>query len=202
MSSRRLENQKHRFDPLGDNPKKKERLELAILIENMGNKMKPCSFCVENCRKCVVYNAKSTRCSEYVRAKRRVDECDAEIEEEKTWESEIPRSSDWVSIDRQIEELDMEEERAAQTAMEAMAKASRLKKQRAFLKKCKEEMLGRGLRYLDELDSLEAREEEAAKALQPPAAASSANDLDFSDPLFLSWATQNLVGEASPGNGG
>ncbi|PQE28355.1 hypothetical protein CJF30_00008052 [Rutstroemia sp. NJR-2017a BBW] len=68
----------------------------------MGVVMKSCSFCVKNHRKCVVYSAKSVRCSECVRAKRRNDECDVEVEGEKTWDSEVPRSRNWTPRKREL----------------------------------------------------------------------------------------------------
>jgi hypothetical protein len=149
-----------RDDPLllPSEKKKEERLALAVLIENMGSAAVPCSFCVENKRKCIVFNEKSSRCSECVRAKRSSEECDAEVSLPRTWDSEVPRSSTWVSIDRQVEQLDEEEERAAAAAQEAMARVARLRKQRTFLRERKKEMLRRGLSFLDELDAAEEKE--------------------------------------------
>ena len=80
--------------------KKTERLDLAILIETIGESIVPCSFCVENRRKYILYSEKSSRYSECVRSKKPVGSCNAELTLERTWESEVPRSSAWTSINR------------------------------------------------------------------------------------------------------
>jgi len=142
--------------------KKRERLTLAVEIEEMGREMEPCSHCREERRKCVSATEKGDRCSECVRSKR---VCDVKVPFGATWESEVPRTSAWESIDRQVELLDDEEEVAAQAAasamakqQEAMAKIMRLRKQKALLKDRRKIMLRRGLQYLDELDALEEKE--------------------------------------------
>lgn len=185
--------------------KKRERIDLAIRIERSGDEMAPCSFCVENRRKCVVATGEGSRCSECVRAKRKVSDCDAQVVDSRTWETEIPRAADWEAIDRQIERLDEEEEAA-------LSKQLRLKKQKAFLRRRRQEMLRRGLKYLDELDEAEEKErlekEEAERAALPSSSDVSVDPvgdpgLDLpSDPNDPFWATLELYGGMTPTTGG
>lgn len=169
--------------------KKKEQLALAVEIEDTGHEMIPCSHCIAEHRKCVLATEKASRCSECVRSK---IACDAVTPLAESWDSEVPRVSAWQSIDRQMEQLDDEEEIAAQTAIsvmakhqEAMAKISRLRKQKAFLKERRKEMLRRGLRYLDELDAAERREAEEKAAQEASSLTMVANAMPEFDPSLM-----------------
>ena len=126
--------------------KKSERLKLARKIENSGDEMAaPCSCCRKQNRKCVVDNERSARCAECVRRKL---SCDVLVDD---WERNVPRLSDWESIEKQKALLEEQEE-------EAMAKILRLRKQKKFLVRREAEMAKRGLKFLDELDAAEERE--------------------------------------------
>jgi len=208
-----------RFEPYETEAerKKREQLALAVEIENTGHEMIPCSHCAAEHRKCVLATEKASRCSECIRAK---IACDAVIPLAESWDSEVPRVSAWQSIDRQMEQLDDEEEIAAQMAeavmssaiakhQEAMAKVHRLRKQKAFLKARRKEMLRRGLRYLDELDAAEKKEAEE-KAAQEASSSSLATanavpefdssllDLpDLSDPIWANLGSFDGTPEAS-----
>ena len=77
--------------------KVKERIRLAIYLEDCGDEMIPCSHCDKEGRKCLVDFDKSDRCAECVRKRRT---CDA---------SET-LTSGWESIAKQRRKLDEEEE--------------------------------------------------------------------------------------------
>ena len=132
--------------------KRKERISLARDIESLGTEMSPCSGCTKDGRRCVMLEERSSRCAECIRRKR---SCNGLSD---SWERNVPRESDWVSIERQTLALEEQEERAAQQAQEALARVARLRKQRAFLRKRREEMSKRGLKFLDELDAAEEKE--------------------------------------------
>ena len=184
--------------------KKRERLTLSCEIEERGIRMDPCSYCREEKRKCILDrdNPQHTRCSECVRAKKA---CDAVKPLMESWESEVPRVSDWETLDKQMEKLDEQEE-------EAMAKILRLRKQKGFLKARRAEMRARGLRYLDELDALEEKErkeaEEVAKEVTDevaPSGPSSQPVFFFDDPNLspFPWEDPGVDGEmlqANPGS--
>jgi len=164
---------KRKENPSGSNEsltvkKKRQRLQLALEIEEMGVEMEPCAYCAGEERRCIFLSERSDRCSECVRMKK--SSCDAKLPLGATWDSEVPKMSDWESLDRQVERLDDEEEVAAQAAatamakqQEAMAKIMRLRKQKAFLKDRRKTMVLRGLRYLSELDALEEKEKSEQK---------------------------------------
>lgn len=191
--------------------KKRERLTLACEIEERGIRMDPCSYCREEKRKCILDrdNPQHTRCSECVRARRACDAVKPLIE---SWESEVPRVSDWEALDRQMERLDEQEEEALSRQEEALAKLRRLRKQKDFLKARRAKMRARGLQYLDELDALEEKErkeaEEAAKEAvdeADPPGPSSQPVFFFDDPnLFpFPWEDPGVDGEmlqANPGS--
>jgi len=155
--------------------KKRERLNLACEIEEQGVRMNPCSYCREEKRKCIFDrdNSKHIRCSECVRMKKACNAVKPLIE---SWESEVPRISDWESLDRQMEKLDEQEEEALtrlhaqQEEMktrqeETLAKLLRLRKQKGFFKARRAKIRARGLQYLDKLDALKEKErKEAEKA--------------------------------------
>ena len=187
--------------------KKRERLNLACEIEERGVRMDPCSYCREEKRRCILDrdNPKHTRCSECVRMKKACDAVKPLIE---SWESEVPRVSDWESLDRQMEKLDEQEDEALTKLRlqqeETMAKLSRLRKQKGFLKARRAKMRARGLQYLDELDALEEKErkeaEEAAKEVTDevdPSGPSSQPVFFFDDPNLspFPWEDPGVDGE-------
>jgi hypothetical protein len=94
--------------------------------------------------------SQSSRCAECVRTKSKCDGL------EDSWDRNVPKLSDWESLDQQEERLRREEE-------EAMSKILRLRKQQDFLRKRRKEMSRRGLKFLDELDEVERRETEEKK---------------------------------------
>ena len=130
--------------------------------------MSPCSLCTKQNRRCVVDKERSNRCSECVRAK---SACDVKPD---SWQSNVPSSNDWEAIARQKERLEEQED-------EAMAKLLRLRKQRKLLIRREAELAKRGLKFLDELDAVEAQEREAAADPVPP---SSASEVPINDDLI------------------
>lgn len=130
--------------------KNKEKSRLVTEIQNSGVEMIPCTHCRTEGLRCVkiLNNTRKTRCSECVRSR---TPCDAEYCLEDTWDKEVPRMSDWDSLDKQEEKLRKEEE-------EAMAKILRLRKQQDYLRERRKKMTERGLKYIDELDALEEKE--------------------------------------------
>ena len=72
----------------------------------------------------------------------------------------MSRENNWMAIECQENALEELEERAAAQAQEAIARVARLRKQCRFLRKRKIEMARRGLRFLDDLDTTEAKETE------------------------------------------
>ena len=176
--------------------------------------MSPCSHCREQGLRCVkdYGNPQRTRCSECVRS--RVS-CDAEFALEDDWDREVPRASDWASLDRQEEKLDEEEERAVAASQEAMAKVVRLRKQKKFLRERRKKMADRGLKYLDELDALEEKErlekervEREKEMTSAPVAGPSGDSFAFDsslDPSILVsmespsfWVNSGISGEMPP----
>jgi hypothetical protein len=95
--------------------KLKERLELALRIEELGHEMSPCSFCKRNNLKCVVAN-NSTRCGECAC---RGSRCNVEG---------FP-VGDWESLKREEERLRRERDSAFQLAKDSLARVERLEKQ-------------------------------------------------------------------------
>ena len=76
--------------------KKSERLKLTRNIENSGVEMAaPCSYYKKQNRKCIVDNKQSAWCAECVRRKLPYDVL---IDD---WERNVPRLSDWESIEKQ-----------------------------------------------------------------------------------------------------
>ena len=121
--------------------KKSERLKLARKIENSGNEMAaPCSYCKKQNRKYVVDNKRSARCTEYIRYKLSYDVL---IDD---WERNVPRLSDWESIEKQKVLLEEQEE-------EAIVKILRLYKQKKFLIRREAEITRCSLKFLDKLDA-------------------------------------------------
>lgn len=86
----------------------------------------------------------NSRCSECVRTGR--PKCDGKPEFLDGWEA----------LARQEEKLEQEEE-------EAMAKILRLRKQKKFIQRRRHDMMARGLRSLEELDTAEEKEKELEK---------------------------------------
>ncbi len=56
--------------PSATHKKVKERIALALRIENLNKEAEPCSRCRRNSRRCLVDLKESPRCSECVRSKR------------------------------------------------------------------------------------------------------------------------------------
>lgn len=135
--------------------KQKERLALARKIESFGLETIPRSFCVEQGRRCVMDEEKSSRCAECVRSKR---SCDGKSD---AWTRNVPRESGWETIAEQKERLKEQED-------EALAKVLCLRKQRKLLLRREAEMVKRGLRFLDELDEAEEKERRERGAAKIP----------------------------------
>jgi hypothetical protein len=166
--------------------KYKERVELALRIEQSGFEMPACSYCERNNRSCIVASNDSGRCSECVRRGAR---CDVEG----------PSSGDFQSLLR-------EEERLSRERKETLAKLLRLDRQQEFLRTKGREMLRRGLKTMDELDEAEEKEkqerekENAARAAETTAAPEQADpfaDLGLEYPLLPPevWAGWDFAGE-------
>jgi len=164
--------------PAGRN---EECLGLACSIEQLGERMDPCSLCVRQKRKCTVDVRQSSKCSECIRSH---VPCDVKIPFSELWEREVPNKNDWSSIRRQREELDLEEE-------EAMSKILRLRKQKRFLAERELEMARRGLKYIEELDALEweekvAKEEAERQKQTEESEAAGSTATPTSEPLAFS----------------
>ena len=121
-----------------------QRSALSARIAKCGIEMLPCSFCERNDKKCIASGEGSTRCSECARSGKK---CDVEG---------IP-VDDWESLEREEQRIEYEREAT-------LAKLLRLDKQQRFLKRRGREMLKRGLKSLDELDAVEEKERNEAKA--------------------------------------
>ena len=140
----------------------------------------------------MVLESESSRCSECVRSKQK---CNVLLDD---WERNITKTSDWESIERQLEKLEEEEEKATAQAQEGMARVARLRKQRALLKSRKKEILCRELKYLDELDAIKEkekleREEAERRALDTPGPTpvSSGVDPEVDPSLLAAFANPN-----------
>ena len=72
----------------------------------------------------------------------------------------LPEPREQKSLDYQFDELDTQEEVAIVTIAKASSKVLRLYKQKAFLKKRYRDILRRGLRTLDKLNTQERKEKE------------------------------------------
>jgi hypothetical protein len=59
--------------PSAKHLKVKERLALALRIENSNKEAIPCSYCRQQARRCLIDPKESSRCSECVRSKRSYD---------------------------------------------------------------------------------------------------------------------------------
>ena len=165
--------------------KYQERLSLALLIDSLGIDMPPCSYCEKNSRRCVVSEGHSARCSECAR---RGQKCDVEG----------PSQGDLASVLREQDRLDAEEEATT-------AKLLRLQQQKKFLRARAHKMLTRGLKTLDELDSVEERERQEAQALEVAASLSgplSAEELSTYDPNLLleEWDAVGGTAQEIPSN--
>jgi len=200
--------------------KDNERIKLALKIKTAGVAMVPCSWCSSQHRRCIkdVSDPERTRCSECVRSRK---VCDASVPLTDRWETEVPRAEEWESVGRQIDRLDEELDAAMaevaelqSTAMAkqkvAMAKVVELRRKKNEIKEREKEMMRRGLRYLDELDALEWKEErerverEAAETVTPEPSVPFFGGA-FGDPILSPsfWASQDVGGEtpqATPGN--
>jgi len=172
-----------------------ERISLARNITLRGIEMSPCSFCERNGHQCLVAE-ESSRCGECAR---RGQKCDVEG---------IPTSS-WLALEREEERLSSEEAKATATAAEAMARLSRLQKQKKFLRSRAKDMLRRGLKTLDELDAAEEKErlekEEmeryaAIAAGQPESSADFFQSFDPSDPAWGGLGFADETPQASQGS--
>ena len=154
-----------------------------------------CTFCTENGRTCIMTSTTS-RCSECVRTGR--SKCDGKPE----------FLSGWDALAKQEEKLEQEEE-------EAMAKILRVRKQKKFIQRRRNDMMARGLRSLEELDAAEekdkkdeeerqAREKQGALAgPTPPTDSNTGLDPSF-DPYLVYppgdpfWAPIHFGGETPP----
>lgn len=132
----------------------KARLSSADYIDCEGDEMLPCSGCVKYGRSCVVLGEKSQRCGECVR--RGISSCDVRG---------IPLGN-WSALCKEEARLRGEHEAAFAVAMEAMARADRLKRMAQRLAERRSEMMSRNISSLDELDAAEEQErrEEAGRA--------------------------------------
>jgi hypothetical protein len=125
--------------------KKREQCALADRIDRVGIEMLQCSFCEKNGKTCIVSSANSRRCSECIRVGKK---CDVDG----------PSVGDWKSLEDAETRLDAETEKAEAAMTEVMARLTRLRKQRKFLKRRGAEMLRRGLKSMDELEEVEEKE--------------------------------------------
>jgi hypothetical protein len=139
--------------------KYKERESLSACIILLGLEMPPCSYCKKHEQKCVVA-PDSSRCSEYICLKRK---CDVEG----------PSTTDWRSIDSLKERLERETEETAQLIVTVAAKLACLQRQQQLLCTRAQDILRHGLKTLDKLDKIEAKEVEE-KEVQERAAVNSA----------------------------
>lgn len=133
------------------------RVGLIELIDKHGYEVMPCSFCFDRDLKCEMMDGVS-RCKECVRRGRRCDGTGASL-------------SSVHSVLHEQDRLEKEEEiaeekliRAQQEAATALARLSRLRKQKRFLRERSLQMAQRNAKSLDELDELERKEVEAAEA--------------------------------------
>ncbi|CAG8971105.1 hypothetical protein HYALB_00014081 [Hymenoscyphus albidus] len=165
-----------------------------------------CSYCQTHSRNCIM-STRHTRCSECIRVGR--SKCDGKPEFLDGYEA----------LARQEEKLEEEEE-------EAMAKILRLRKQKKFLQRRRNDMMARGFKSLQELDEAEEKErekekemekkemeEEAARPASLPTSSGSDSALDLGlDPTFFEafppdhemWATLGFGGgtpEVPPSTG-
>jgi len=139
--------------------KKTERLLLAVLVQNTGSEMPiPCSFCKTEKRTCKVLSSKASRCSECIRRK---CACNALTPLADQWDEEMPRASDLEALEEEIKKAAAAEELAVEKQREAFEEMVFQKRKQKELSARRLALAERGLRYLDELDALEAKEAEA-----------------------------------------
>src|ERR1035437_2852224 len=96
--------------------KRREQLELSELVDLFGISMVPCFSCEASGTRCRLDSERSTRCSECIRLRKA---CNAVVPLEVSWETEVPRESDWKKIREQKEKLEEEEEEAIQRSLKA-----------------------------------------------------------------------------------
>ena len=176
-------------------PKTEQRIALAALIDRIGFEAMPCSSCSRHGWKCIMAEGRP-RCKECVRRGRSCDGSGVSV----------------VAINRMVAELDRlqrDEEAAADAveeaqrkASEAVARLSRIRKQRALLRTRGAEMVNRGLNSLDELEAADREESEAAVAAQEVGALGvvdwNAVGLSFlDDPLLGLGSVRETSAEAS-----
>jgi hypothetical protein len=145
----------------------KERESLTARVTFSGLEMPPCSYCKKHDQKCIVA-PDSSRCSEYIRLKRK---CNVEG----------PSASDWRNIDSLKERLEREAEETAELMVTVAAKLACIQKQQQLLRTRAQDMLKYGLKSLDELDEVEAKEKEEKEAQERTAVNSAA----LADPAWL-----------------
>jgi hypothetical protein len=138
--------------------KTREREDLAGHIDSMGETMPSCTGCKDKGIECVADpgNTRSEKCSACIRTK---ISCDVKVALEDRWDAQVPNESDWAKINKQLEKLDSEEEAA-------MAKILRARKLKAMLRKRRDEMGRRGVRYLADLDELKEKERKELEAYE------------------------------------
>jgi hypothetical protein len=147
--------------------KHKERESFSARVTLLGIEMSPCSYCKKHEQKCVVA-PDSSRCSECICLKRKYD-------------VEGPSTTNWHNIDSLKERLERKTEETAQLIVTVAAKLACLQKQQRLLCTRVQDMLKHGLKTLDKLDKVEAKEEEE-REVQERAAVSSST---LADPSWL-----------------
>ena len=131
--------------------------------------MFPCTHCQGSLKKCYVSVAsKSARCGECVKSG---SKCDVR---------NLPMS-DWAAIEREESRVATELAQTTEELHKMLARQSRLMKQQQFVRTRAKEMLQRGLDNLDDLDAAEEEEQKAAEA-----STSVARGSVSSDPLAMS----------------
>jgi hypothetical protein len=156
------------------------RIGLIELIDKHGYEVMPCSYCFDRDLKCEMMDGVA-RCKECVRRGRKCDGTGASL-------SSV--QSVLYEQDRLEKEEELAEEkliRAQQEAATALARLSRLRKQKRFLRERSLQMAQRNAKSLDELDELERKEAEASDAVATA----------FGTVSPLDWA-QNGVGVVDP----
>ncbi|KAJ8067037.1 hypothetical protein OCU04_004417 [Sclerotinia nivalis] len=121
-------------------------VRIAFKIDRSGTERTPCNTCARSHRLCVIDESLSSRCSECLRSKK--GHCNAGSS----------MLSFYESLDRQQEQLRLEEEKEFARVQESNAKILRLCKQQKFLRKRKREMIRCDAQSLDALDALKEEE--------------------------------------------
>lgn len=161
--------------------KTNNRLNLYSRVRDNGIIMPSCSRCLNSSPRlhCLV-SSDSDRCAECIRAGGNVS-CDVWGPSKGDWER-LRRSEEKISTESDIA-LSEQQRLLAQLA-EVSARLVRLEKHKKMFRSRAADMLQRGLKSLDELDAVEAKEREETErerqAQEPPA---SSSDIPMVDPL-------------------